>query len=56
MSRREYWADVHAADDAKAEERRRAEAVWAEHQVILDRLAAEARAPKPVPEPRIWRL
>lgn len=56
VSRREYWADVHAADDAKAAERRHAEAVWAEHQAIIDRLAAEARAPKPTPNPSIRRL
>lgn len=56
VSRRDYWAEVHAADDAKAAERRRAEAIWAEHQAIIDRLEAEARAPKPAPDLRIRRL
>jgi hypothetical protein len=51
--RREHWAEIRAADAAKAEEKRRAEAIWAEHQVILDRIEAEKNAPRPAPTPRI---
>ena len=56
VSRRESWAPFYAADEAKAAERRRVEALWAEHQAILDRLAAEACGPRPAPDLRIRRL
>ena len=56
VSRRAQWAEIRAADAAKAEEKRRAEAIWAEHQAILDRIEREKQAPKPAPMPRIRRL
>lgn len=45
-SRREHGADLRAHDEAKEAERVGAEAVWAEHQALLDRLEAERR-PRP---------
>jgi len=45
QSRREHWADIRADDEAKAAQQRQAEAVWAEHQAILDRIEAERRPP-----------
>ncbi|HXH53492.1 MAG TPA: hypothetical protein VNH53_08720 [Sphingomicrobium sp.] len=56
VSRREYWAEVRAFDEEKAEKQRRAEAIWAEHQAILDRIEAEKRKPGPPSIPRITRL
>ena len=44
ISRREYWAEMRAADEAKAARLRHAEAIWAEHQAIVDRLEAERRS------------
>ena len=40
VSRREHRAEIRAHDETKAAQQRAAEAVWAEHQAILDRLAA----------------
>ena len=45
QSRREHWADIRAHDEAKVAQQREAEAVWAAHQAILDRVAADRRAP-----------
>jgi DNA-binding FadR family transcriptional regulator len=39
------WADIRAHDEAKAARQHEAEAVWADHQAILDRIAAGDRAP-----------
>ena len=55
LSRRQYWAELRAHDEAKAEEQRKAEEIWAQHQAILDRIAREARAPRAA-NPRIVRL
>ena len=55
-SRRAYWGEVRAYDDEQAAKRARAEAVWAQHQAILDRLAAKRNAPPPPANPRIRRL
>ena len=50
-------AAFKAADEARAEVKRKAQAIWAEHQAIIDRLAAEAEHAKanriPAVEPRI---
>ena len=48
VSRRKYRLQLKEFDRKREEERRRAEALWAEHQAILDNLAR--------PEPRIRRL
>ena len=53
QSRREHWADIRADDEAKAARQREADAVWAAHQAILDRIAAGHRAPA---KPRIRSL
>lgn len=50
-SRRKYRLKLNAMRKAEAEERRRAEGVWAEHQAVLDRIENPT-----VPEPRIRRL
>jgi hypothetical protein len=50
-SRREYRMQLIAHRKREAEERRRAEAVQAEHQAVRDRIANP-----PAPEPRIRRL
>jgi len=50
-SRRKYRRKLNAMRKAEAEERRRAEEVWAEHLAVLDRIENP-----PVPEPRIRRL
>jgi hypothetical protein len=55
--RRSYGADLRARDEARQAERAHAEAVWAEHQALLDRLEAERRAAAARrPEPRILLL
>lgn len=60
VARRAYRQDLAAADAAKAEARRKAEAIRAEHQAILDALEASGEArggrPFPAPEPRVRRL
>lgn len=48
VSRRKYRLQLKEFDRKREEERRQAEAIWAEHQAILDNL--------PRPEPRIRRL
>lgn len=58
QSRRELWADIRARDEAEAAARREAEAVWAEHQKVLDRMELErlsGRIGRPA-KPRIVRL
>ena len=58
VSRREYWAELHAAEDGRAEKQRRAEAIWAEHQAILDKIELErllGRRLSP-PQPHVRRL
>lgn len=56
VSRRKYRQDVAALDAERANELREAEAVWAEHQAILDLLEAERNAGPPPLEPRLQRL
>jgi len=53
--RRAHWADIRAADAAKEEERRRAEAAWAEHLAMLEAIEAERNA-APAPAPRVRSL
>lgn len=57
-SRRKYRLKVIERDRRQAEERARAEEIWAEHQAILDRIEAERLnpTPKPASMPRITRL
>jgi hypothetical protein len=56
QSRRAYWADVRAHDREQAEKQRQAEAVWAEHQALLDRIEAEQRSCRRAAAPRIRSL
>ena len=53
QSRRAHRAELRAADARRSEEQRRAEAVWAEHQAILDSIEQEKRRSKPPALPRI---
>ncbi len=58
VSRRDYWAELRAADKAKAAAKRTADGVWAEHQKILDRIELErllGRRLSP-PQPHVRRL
>jgi len=56
-SRRKYRIFLAEAEAKKAEEKRRADAIWAEHQAILDRIEAEkARPMNERCPPRITRL
>ncbi|WP_310468980.1 hypothetical protein [Sphingomonas sp.] len=54
--RRDHWEALHDRDRQQAAERAEAEAVWAQHQAVLDAIAAAAAAPPPPPNPRIRRL
>ena len=56
VSRMEYRRDMRALDERRAEEQRRAEALWAEHQAILDEIEREQAEPKPRGLPRIIAL
>ncbi|HEY7005706.1 MAG TPA: hypothetical protein VH392_04405 [Sphingomicrobium sp.] len=56
VSRRKYRLKLQALDREREEERLRAEAIWAEHQAVLDRIEAESEQPRPATEPRIRRL
>ena len=47
VSRRKYKLLQQERDRQRQEERRRADAVWAEHQAILDRIEAERQNPRP---------
>jgi hypothetical protein len=58
VSRRDYWAELHAADDVQAAAKRTADAIWDEHQKILDRIELErllGRRLSP-PQPHVRRL
>lgn len=46
-SRRRYRLQLLARREAEAEQKRRAEQIWAEHQAILDRIEQERRNPAP---------
>ena len=41
VARRHYRSELRAREEREAEEKRRAEAIWAEHQAILDRIEQE---------------
>ncbi len=56
VARRHCRAAYKAAGERDAEERRRAEAVWAEHQAILDAIEDDRAAPRPAAEPHVRRL
>ena len=56
VARRHYKAAMNARDAELAEQRSRAEAVWAEHQAILDRIEAGQGGLPPARLPRIRRL
>jgi hypothetical protein len=56
VARRHYKAEMGKRDAEHAEERSRAEAVWAEHQAILDRIEAGQAGLPPPRLPRIRRL
>lgn len=56
VARRHYKTEMNARDAELAEQRSRAEAVWAEHQAILDRIEAGQAGLPPARLPRIRRL
>jgi hypothetical protein len=56
VSRRKYRLQLKELDREREEERARAEAIWAEHQAILDRIEEDRRKPRPVPQPRVRSL
>ncbi|HEX6073587.1 MAG TPA: hypothetical protein VFY95_11345 [Sphingomicrobium sp.] len=56
VARRHYRAEMRKREEVEAEERARAEAIWAEHQAILDRIEAERAERRPTMEPRVRRL
>jgi len=56
VSRRDYRARLREHDEQEAEKRRQAEAIWAEHQAILDRIEADRIARRPAAEPHVRRL
>ena len=56
VARRHYKAAMNARDAELAEQRSRAEAVWAEHQAILDRIEAGQAGLPPLRAPRVRRL
>jgi hypothetical protein len=56
VSRRRYREALRTRESEEAEERKRAEAIWAEHQAILDQIEADRAAPVPRGEPHIRRL
>ena len=56
VARRHYKAAMNARDAELAEQRSRAEAVWAEHQAILDRIEAGQGGLPPLRTPRVRRL
>jgi hypothetical protein len=56
VSRRKYRLRLKELDRQREEERAQAEAVWAEHQAILDRIEEERRNPRPAPQPRVRSL
>ncbi|WP_309662851.1 hypothetical protein [Sphingomonas sp.] len=56
VSRRKYRQDMAALDAEREARRLAAEAVWAQHQVILDRIEADRLARRPALEPRVRRL
>ena len=47
---------MRAVEEREAEERARAEAIWAEHQAILDKIEEDRIARRPAVEPRVRRL
>lgn len=56
VSRRIYREKMAALDEQRAEERREAEAIWAEHQAVLDKIEEDRANRRPRLEPRIRRL
>lgn len=54
--RRRLKADFAELDRQRAEEQRKAEQVWAEHQAILDKIELDKLLRRPRGEPRIRRL
>ena len=56
VARRHYKTEMNARDAELAEQRSRAEAVWAEHQAILDRIEAGQGGLPPLRTPRVRRL
>ena len=56
VGRRKYRQDMAALDEERAARQRHADAIWAEHQAILDVLEAERAAGRPLLEPRLRRL
>jgi hypothetical protein len=56
VGRRRYRADLKTLDEQRAEEKRRAEAIWAEHQAILDRIERDRCERRPTALPRVRRL
>jgi hypothetical protein len=59
VSRRKHRLQLQELDRRREEERVRADAIWAEHQAILDRIEAEREDSRPMGErapPRVRRL
>jgi hypothetical protein len=53
VSRRKYRQQLAAYDAQKAEEKRQADAVWAEHQAILDKIELDRLLKRPLIPPRV---
>ena len=53
VSRRKYRESLREREEQEAEERTIAEAVWADHQRVLDRIEADRMARKPRALPRV---
>jgi len=56
VSRRKYRQQLAEEDERRAEEKRRAEAIWAEHQAILDRIEQDRASCRPTLPPRVRQL
>jgi len=56
VARRHYRSEMQVRDDREAEELSRAEAIWAEHQAILDRIESDRLGRRPPADPHVRRL
>lgn len=53
VSRRKYRLQLQELERQRDEERRRADAIWAEHQAVLDRIETDKKNRVPSVEPRV---
>ena len=56
VARRHYRSEMQVRDDREGEELSRAEAIWAEHQAILDRIGSDRLGRRPPVDPHVLRL